>query len=104
MGIWTIAELGIGVVSACLPTMRPLFSECLTGVRRHPSAVESEPPMAETRGDFDPELGVGLRLQQSPSNPAHSDTFAHLGVLGGLQHEAVDFALEDRSSEKEQHT
>ena len=32
--IWTMVELGIAIVSACLPTLRPLFSRGIDGLHK----------------------------------------------------------------------
>lgn len=85
MGIWTMAELGIGIVSACLPILRPLFRESLTRFRR--SSNESNPPETQSREYSTLDLDVGLR--QAPSNPAYSKTFAS-PVFWDMQKDEVD--------------
>ena len=80
MGIWTLAEISIGIVSACLPTMRPLFSKGIARLRVPP--VEQDLRAPETREDSNSTLDV--TLQRTPSLPALSQKFAHLGVLGNL--------------------
>jgi len=81
MGLWTLAELAIGIVSACLPTMRPLFSKAHSTLRRSSKPLNS--PFPEVREILD--SSIASDLQQTPSNPAHSKMFAHLGVLGDLE-------------------
>lgn len=76
-----MAELGIGVVSACLPTMRPLFVKamCLFGTSSNESAQQE----AEVSNPSDPSLT--FTLLPHPSNPALSKAFRHIGVLGDLE-------------------
>lgn len=77
VNIWTIVELCTAIVSACLPTMRPLFSRA-TG--KFGSGSE-ESGMKNSPGS-DP----SLNLKQTPSDPSQSRKFAHIGVLGNLEH------------------
>ncbi|KAK0510708.1 hypothetical protein JMJ35_007140 [Cladonia borealis] len=81
LGVWTMAELGIGVVSACLPTMRPLFVKAMSLFRS--SSSESDQQEAEFSNPSDPSLNPPLQPQ--PSNPALSESFRHIGILGDLE-------------------
>ena len=81
LGVWTMAELGIGVVSACLPTMRPLFVKAMSLVGS--SSNESDQQEAEISNPSDPSLNH--TLQPHPSNPALSKAFRHIGLLGDLE-------------------
>lgn len=71
-----MVELCIAIVSACLPTMRPLFSRAAgksgsgSGRRGIKNGSASDP---------------SLTLQQTPSDPTQSRKFAHIGVLGDLE-------------------
>jgi hypothetical protein len=85
MGVWTLAELGIGIVSACLPTMRPLYTT--TKEKMSTIRSSSNESVGETRPSSD---SSRLHLKQAPSNPAQSKTFAHLGVLGGDLEMGID--------------
>lgn len=80
-----MAELGIGIVSACLPTLRPLFTKAVSKCKSSSGelSTDSESPLVNrTRGS---EPNIGSPLQQAPSCPAHSSKFSHLGVLGDLE-------------------
>lgn len=76
-----MAELGIGVVSACLPTMRPVFLKALSifGISSNESARQE----AEDTNPSDPSLNFNVQAQ--PSSPALSKAFSHIGVLGDLE-------------------
>ena len=76
-----MAELGIGIVSACLPTMRPIFVKTVS--RFGSSSKNSGQEVAEVQNLSDPALI--LTVQQQRSNPALSKTFRHIGVLGDLE-------------------
>lgn len=76
-----MAELGIGVVSACLPTMRPLFVKIMSLFGS--SSNESDQQEAGLSNPSDPSLNT--TLQPKPSNPALSETFRHIGILGDLE-------------------
>lgn len=75
--VWTQVELGVGVVSVCLPTMRPLLTH-LPRIFGFASSSPSDQSGGE-RKESDPSLN---NLQPSNSNPSQSAKFAHLGVLG----------------------
>ena len=75
-----MAELGIGVVSACLPTMRPVFLKAFSIFGF--SSDESAQQEAEESNPSDPSLA--FNVQQS-SSPALSKAFSHIGVLGDLE-------------------
>ena len=72
-----MVELCIAIVSACLPTMRPLFSRAngKFGSGSGKSGMKND-------AGSDPSLS----LQQTPSDPSQSRKFAHIGVLGDLEH------------------
>ena len=76
---WTVVELCIGVLSACLPTMRPLFSRTRG---KAGSGAEQGQEKSDSRGRSD----QSLTLQESRSIPSQSKHFAHLGVLGDVEH------------------
>lgn len=81
--IWTVVELCIGVLSACLPTMRPLF----TRTRGNPdSRTEQGLEKRESPGRSD----QSLSLHESRSLPSQSRHFSHLGVLGDVEHAQED--------------
>ena len=74
-----MVELNIGILSACLPTYRPLFH------RKKGSSNGSSDAEKTSRGSdiVDPSSqSLGLDLQPSRSDPIHSRDFRHLGVLG----------------------
>ena len=73
---WTMVELGIAIVSACLPTLRPLFSRTLKKLGSNSEQGGATTAMQQS--------SPSLSLHQSSSNPAQSSKFAHLGVLGDL--------------------
>ena len=87
LGVWTMAELGIGTVSACLPTMRPVFLKAFTTFGGS-SSNNSEQQVAEAPNHSDQSLNFDL--QQHPSNPALSKAFRHIGVLGDLETDEKD--------------
>jgi len=86
---WTIIELSTAIISACLPTMRPILSR-LGLVRTIPvrwisklTSISSGGEEAEVeRSPSFPHLGPAL--QTASSVPSQSPAFAHLGVLGQL--------------------
>ena len=84
MAIWTIAELSIGIVSACLPCMRPLYLKLTSQLRT--SSNGSRPPVIENwnhSGNSDPKSD--LTSSQTPLSSAQSKAFAHLDVMGDLE-------------------
>ena len=84
-----MVELCIAIVSACLPTLRPLFSRA-TG--KFGSGSE-ESGMKNSPGS-DP----SLTLKQTPSDPSQSRNFAHIGILGDLEHEQTwDVSLSEKT-------
>ena len=95
---WTAIELSTAIISACLPTMRPILSRLglvqtmparwiskLTSV----SSGGEEAEVERARELSDPDLGI----QQVPSIPSRSAAFAHLGVLGRLDLEKANQSL-----------
>lgn len=78
--IWTVVELCIGILSACLPTMRPLFSRRTRGKE----AAGSEEP--REKSDSPGRSDQNLNLHKSGSIPSESQRFAHLGVLADVEH------------------
>ena len=74
--VWTMAELGVAIIAACLPTFKPLFS----WRQRRRSSNSAMTTLGEPKG----QSNANLSLQQSHSNPAQSANFQHLGVLSGL--------------------
>ena len=86
---WTMIELSTAIISACLPTMRPILSY-LGLVNSIPARWISKLTSISSGGEqAGPELGTGtsgsnLDLQPSRSIPSQSAAFAHLGVLGTL--------------------
>ena len=94
--IWTIVELTIGIVSACLPTMRPLFNR-----NKYTSKFNLGSGSGKTaeKGSGQDRAGRSLTRQQTnsvpdfvstPSTPDTPDTVhrekraSELGVLGDL--------------------
>ena len=56
-GIWTVVELNLGIVSACLPTLRPLFLHVFHGgyiARGDRQKLHEKPSMVA--GDETPEV------------------------------------------------
>ncbi len=72
---WTLVELGMAIVSACLPTYRPLFSKVF---RKFGSASEEGEQKITMHQASDPSLS----LQQTRSSPSQPVNFTHFGVLG----------------------
>ena len=73
-----MVELCIGILSACLPTMRPLFT-------RDAGKFGSGSGGNGTKNESN--SNPSLYLQQTPSDPSQSKKFAHIGVLGDLEHD-----------------
>lgn len=86
---WTMIELSTAIISACLPTMRPILSRLgivrvipvrwvskLTSISSGGDTIRAE--CAAERPDPSP------HLQRVRSIPSQSAAFAHLGVLGNL--------------------
>ena len=64
--IWTVVEPGLGILAACLATLRPLFRGCVGGVRGVVGRVEGGSG-GSPRGTANVEAGdaeSGLELQQ----------------------------------------
>ena len=86
---WTIIELSTAIISACLPTMRPILMY-LGLVRPIPArwiskltSISSGRPEVEVEQSpniSDPNMGP----QPARPRPSQSAEFAHLGVLGNL--------------------
>ena len=76
-----MAELGIGVVSACLPTMRPVFLKAFSICGF--SSGESAQQEPEDSNPSDPSLA--FNVQPHSSSPALSKAFSHIGILGDLE-------------------
>lgn len=105
---WTIIELSTAIISACLPTMRPIYMRLglvrpvaarwvskLTSISSGGQEVQAENIGEEFEVDREvAELGpvrepaMGNEVREIPSQ---SPTFAHLGVLGNLD---ADFQLD----------
>lgn len=90
---WTIIELSTAIISACLPTMRPLLSRL--GLVRPISARWISKLASFSSGAAELELqrmpdnsGPSLHSQPARSVPSQSAAFAHLGVLGNLDLES----------------
>ena len=99
---WTNIELSTAIISACLPTMRPILGR-LGLVRPIPArwiskltSISSGGTQAEMERAPEPS-GSDLSLHMTPSIPSQSARFAHLGVLGTLDPER---AADIRNSEK----
>lgn len=71
--IWSMPELGLAIVSACLPTMRPLFVQLFGKPESEPECAM--PEMRQQELDPDP------NLQPFRSMSMRSLQLAHLGVL-----------------------
>ena len=94
--MWTIAELSIGILSACLPTYRPLFNR-----GKYNSKYKSGSGLANVQDQSHKGSGAdqGLARQQfnsipsvpespnTPLSPAHDKEFSHIGVLGNVEQE-----------------
>lgn len=89
--IWTTSELGVGIVCACIPTMRQLFTHTLFRNRFRQQQAEVPPQArAEIKEDTGGTGDTGDTLVSDPSIflhhkrsiPSQSLHFAHLGVLG----------------------
>ena len=75
-----MVELNIGILSACLPTYRPLFTRKRGSSDGTGEAEKGNGSNSDNANPSDQTLG--LDLHQSRSNPSHSKDFRHLGVLG----------------------
>ena len=73
-----MVELNIGILSACLPTYRPLFTRKRGSSDGTSEAEKGNGSNSDNANPSDQTLG----LQQSRSDPSHSKDFRHLGVLG----------------------
>lgn len=81
LGVWTMAELGIGVVSACLPTMRPVFLKVFSMF----GCSSDEPAQQEAEDSNPSDPSLNFNVQPRPLSPALSKAFSHIGVLGDLE-------------------
>ena len=77
VNIWTMVELCIAIVSACLPTMRPLFSR---------ASSRSNSGLGEKGMNHGSGSDPSLNLQKTPSDPSQSRKFAHIGILWDAEH------------------
>ena len=77
MFVWTTIELGAGIVCACIPTMRLIFT--LAIFRAGPS---EQPIEASDVTDDTTTTDQSHTLNHKRSIPSQSMHFAHLGVLG----------------------
>ena len=78
-----MVELNIGILSACLPTYRPLFHRKKGSSNGSRDAEKGSHQYSSGSDIVDPSSqSLGLDLQQSRSDPSHSKDFRHLGVLG----------------------
>lgn len=89
--IWTVVELCIGILSACLPTMRPLFSRTRAKVG---SGAEREREQEQEKSGSRGRSNQSLSSQESKSVPSQSRHFAHLGVLADVEHAQEEVAPE----------
>ena len=96
--IWTIVELCTGILSACLPSMRPLISrnKYLSKYRLGSGSGSGGSGSAKTQEKLGSQSNQGLARQQSNSipsmpdsptltasqSPSQTEEFSHLGVLG----------------------
>ena len=81
VNIWTMVELNIGILSACLPTYRPLFTRRGRNGSRKTDSSANANGSGSSRSDQNPS-DQSLRLQKERSIPSHSKNWSHLGVLG----------------------
>jgi len=71
--IWTVVELNVGIVCACIPTLSPLFI-CMLRKRGRPKRQVEASDVSSSVPSF--------VLRHKRSIPSRSLHFAHLGVLG----------------------
>ena len=109
--VWTAIEMGMGVVSVCLPTYRPIFSRMVPTFKNKlaswnsglsgrtlqeggepPDRIKSDVSAIELRQRLS---NMTLHLEEEPTRPelshvrmrpSQSSAFAHLGVLGNELH------------------
>ena len=103
---WTIIELSTAIISACLPTMRPILSQL--GLVRPISArwISKLTSISSGGPEADPQTNPGLSdpsllLQPIKSKPSQSAAFAHLGVLGNLDLEGGEQSAAPREKGNE---
>ena len=77
MDVWTVIELGVGIVCACIPTMRPIYTRTIFEASSRKRQAEATNETCDTYM-ADPTL----TLHHKRSIPSQSVHFAHLGVLG----------------------
>lgn len=71
--IWTVVELNVGIICACIPTLSPLFTCMLRKGGRPKRRVEASDVSSSV---------PSFVLKHKRSIPSRSLHFAHLGVLG----------------------
>lgn len=75
--IWTVVELNVGIVCACIPTLRPLFTCTLRKGGRPERQVKAAKKPTDSASS-----GPSFVLHHKRSIPSQSRHYAHLGVLG----------------------
>ncbi len=91
---WMIVEFSTAIISACLPTMRPILSR-LGSVRTIPNrwiskltSIFSGGPEVQVEDSQDVSDASLPHLQAARSIPSQSAAFAHIGILGQLDLES----------------
>lgn len=91
--IWTIVELCIGILSACLPTMRPLFNRRKLASKfslgsgpgrsqeKSSKRMRSEQGLTRFQSNQLPTIPDTPDTPDTPTFPSQSKEFAHIGVL-----------------------
>lgn len=97
--IWTAAEPSLGIVSACIPSLRPLVTYVISGTHRGPtmdsvqtSSTVLNPKTWRTSESTEPH-GVFIQLDESTNEIesawGHS-VFVHAGQPGGKSGDSIE--------------
>ena len=91
---WTVIELSTAIISACLPTLRPIFSQ-MGLVRAIPNRWISKLTSissggTESQRDKAPDCPDANLSDSQPvrPRPSQSAAFAHIGILGNIDAES----------------
>lgn len=97
ISIWTAAEPSIAVVSACLPSLRPLFVLVVWGGTHRPKpTTASTSRYGRNKSPYYGDGGSFNRLQESEPKSGHN-----VNVYGGRGAESDEFELGGRGGGEE---
>lgn len=97
LDLWATAETGIGILSACLPVLRPVLNKVLYGhVESAITRARSVPRSASSR--VDGSHGAHLVTIGGSKLPLRSDIASHGGGAGPRRASMVSFIVDNKRS------